>query len=71
MTKTATKEAPVVRETIEEIRNKKSPLMTRANKTWPAMYEIYRAEGGMIPSTLDGMYTSQTLAADAIAAHLG
>lgn len=65
--------APVVvkRETIEAIRNNKNPLEIRPNAKWPAMFEIFRSEGGQIPPELNGQFTSVAEAERLIAGHLG
>jgi hypothetical protein len=65
-----TKTEKVERKTINTIRNEDNPLKIRANKQWPAMYELYR-EKGNVPGELSGQYTSHALATQAIATYLG
>lgn len=59
------------RETIEVIRNKKSPLVVKQHPKWPAMFFIKRENGGRIPPDLGGLFTSIGLAEMEIAKHLG
>lgn len=65
-------EKPVTeRETIEAIRNKKSPLAVKQHAQWPSMFFIQRENGGRIPPELGGMFTDPKLAELEILKHLG
>ena len=66
-----TKKESTKRQTIEEVRHEKNPLVITEVKRWPNLFRFVKKNGGKVPPSLSGQYTSLKVAEAALARYLG